>query len=72
MALKTTISVIVHHACRTRVHCPIMVSSFKLSTGPVCLPRFCHFWSSNASGKNPLILDFSLYGIYDRLCDKPV
>ena len=40
MALKSTICAIVHHACRTRAHCPTIVSSFKLSSGTICLPRF--------------------------------
>ena len=41
MSLKSTICDIVHHACRTQAHYPTMVSSFKLSLGTVCLPRFC-------------------------------
>ena len=47
-------SSIVHHACRTQTHCPTMVSSFKLSSGTACLPRFCHFYQcSNAFGRKP-------------------
>ena len=45
MALKTTNYVIVHHACRTRAHCPTMVSSFKLSSGTLCLPGFAAYIS---------------------------
>ena len=41
MSLRSTIYDIVHHACRTQAHCSTMVSSFKLSLGTVCLPRFC-------------------------------
>ena len=37
MALESTTCGIVHHARRTRAHCPTMVSSFKLSSGTVCL-----------------------------------
>ena len=37
MALDSTTCGIVHHARRTRAHCPTMVSSFKLSSGTVCL-----------------------------------
>ena len=40
MALESTTCGIVHHACRTRAHCPTMVSSFKLSSGTVCLLGF--------------------------------
>ena len=40
MALESTTCGIVHHARRTRVHCPTMVSSFKLSSGTVCLLGF--------------------------------
>ena len=40
MALESTICGIVHHARRTRAHCPTMVSSFKLSSGTVCLLGF--------------------------------
>ena len=40
MALESTTCGIVHHACRTRAHCPTMVPSFKLSSGTVCLPGF--------------------------------
>ena len=40
MALESTTCGIVHHARRTRAHCPTMVSSFKLSSGTVCLLGF--------------------------------
>ena len=40
MALKTTMCVVVHHACQTRAYFPTMDSSFKLSSGTVCLTRF--------------------------------
>ena len=40
MALESTTCGIVHHARRTRAHCPSMVSSFKLSSGTVCLLGF--------------------------------
>ena len=40
MALESTTCGIVHHARRTRTHCPTMVSSFKLSSGTVCLLGF--------------------------------
>ena len=40
MALESTTCGIVHHARRTRAHCPTMVSSFKLSSGTVCLIGF--------------------------------
>ena len=40
MALESTSCGIVHHARRTRAHCPTMVSSFKLSSGTVCLLKF--------------------------------
>ena len=40
MAQASTICGIVHHARRTRAHCPTMVSSFKLSSGTVCLLGF--------------------------------
>ena len=40
MALESTTCGIVHHAGRTRAHCPTMVSSFKLSSGTVCLLGF--------------------------------
>ena len=61
VALKTTICIIVQHACRTRAYCPTMISSFKFSLGTVCL-TFCRFNQySNASNRNPQIVDFSLY-----------
>ena len=40
MALESTTSGIVHHARLIRAHCPTMVSSFKLSSGTVCLLGF--------------------------------
>ena len=40
MALESTTCGILHHARRTRAHCPTMVSSFKLSSGTVCLLGF--------------------------------
>ena len=40
MALESTTCGIVHHARRTRAHCPTIVSSFKLSSGTVCLLGF--------------------------------
>ena len=40
MAIERTTCGIVHHARRTRAHCPSMVSSFKLSSGTVCLLGF--------------------------------
>ena len=40
MALESTTYGIVHHVCRTRAHCLTMVSSFKLSSGTVCLLGF--------------------------------
>ena len=40
MALESTTCGIVHHARRTRAHCPTMVLSFKLSSGTVCLLGF--------------------------------
>ena len=40
MALESTTCGIVHHARQTRAHCPTMVSSFKLSSGTVCLLGF--------------------------------
>ena len=40
MALESTTCGIVHHARRTRAHCPTMVSSFKLSSGTICLLGF--------------------------------
>ena len=40
MALESTTCGIVHHAHRTRAHCPTMVLSFKLSSGTVCLLGF--------------------------------
>ena len=40
MALESTTCGTVHHARRTRAHCPTMVSSFKLSSGTVCLLGF--------------------------------
>ena len=46
------ICVVVHHARRTRAHCPTMVSSFKLSSEAICLPRFCRFYQcSKASSR---------------------
>ena len=41
MSLTSIIYDIVHHACQIQVHCPTMISSFKLSLGTVCLPRLC-------------------------------
>ena len=56
MTLKNIISGIVHHARRTRAHCPTMVSSFKLSSRTVRLSKFCPFCKfSNASGRGPQI-----------------
>ena len=50
---------IVHHARRTRAHCETMSSNLKLSSGTVCLARFCHFYEcSNASGRSSQILRF--------------
>ena len=59
MALESTTCGIVHHTRRTRAHCPTMVSSFKLSSGTICLLEFscraghisvrdaqCHRWYS--------------------------
>ena len=48
MALESTTCGIVHHARRTRAHCPTMVSSFKLSSGTVAVPYQC----SLALGRN--------------------
>ena len=74
MALKNTIGVIVHHAYQTQAHCPTMVSSFQLSSGTICLLRFCRFYTcSNVSGRNPQIVDFFIHMtdiIYDQLSDK--
>ena len=53
-------------------HCPTMISSFQLSSGTVCLPRFCRFYLySNVSGRSPQIIDFSLYSVYNRSATKP-
>ena len=41
MSLKSFICDIVYHACQTRAHCPIRISSFKLTLRTACLPRFC-------------------------------
>ena len=62
MTLKSIICGIVHHAHQTRAYCPTMVSSFKLLLGIVCSPRFCRFYQcSNAWGRSPQILNFSLF-----------
>ena len=62
MTLKSITFGIVHHAHSTRAHCPTMVSNFKLSSGTVCLPRFCRLYQcSNAFGRSPQIFGFSLY-----------
>ena len=58
MALKSAICGIVHHARRTRAHCQTMVSSFKLSSGTICLPRFCRITGQMYREKNVRLVGF--------------
>ena len=56
MALESTTCGIVHHARRTPAHCPTMVSSFKLSSGTVCLLGFSCRAGHIRKGKYKIIL----------------
>ena len=58
MALKNTICVVVHHACQTQAHFQTMVSSFKLLSGTVCLPRFCRITGQIYRGQNVRLVGF--------------
>ena len=59
MALESTTCGIVHHARRTRAHCPTMVSSFKLSSGTVCLLGFSCRAGHIRKGNLPFFTEFT-------------
>ena len=65
MALESTTCGIVHHARRTRAHCPTMVSSFKLSSGTVCL---LGWYSLVPSVPNSIYYSIWSYGVRDAQC----
>ena len=60
MSPNSTICDIVHHACRTRAHCPTIISNFKLSLRTVCLPRFCHIADQIHKEKSCRLVGFNL------------
>ena len=61
MTLKSIVCGMKHHAYRTRAHCPTIVLILQFSSA-VRLFRSCRFYQcSNACGRSPQILNFSLY-----------